>query len=174
MQLDLERFERLVEDGRRALAQARAEEAAGLLREALELWRGPPLADLAFEPFAPAEIARLDEQRLAAVEARVEADLTAGRAAELVPELQRLIGEHPLRERLHGQLMLALYRSGRQADALEAYRPLGALWSSRSESSRRPSCGGCTRRSCARTRRWTSSRRWPSFRAGSKRRRRLR
>src|SRR5215211_4603187 len=121
-ELDRERFERLVEDGRRALAEGRAEQAGRLLREALALWRGPPLADLAFEPFAPAEIVHLEEQRLAAVEARVEADLAAARHAELVPELQRLIDEHPLRERLRGQLMLALYRSGRQADALEAYR----------------------------------------------------
>ena len=120
-ELDLERFERLVEDGRRALARARSEQAGGLLRKALGLWRGPPLADLAFEPFAEAEIARLEEQRLGAVEARIEADLAAGRHAELMPELQRLVAEHPLRERLHGQLMLALYRAGRQADALHAY-----------------------------------------------------
>ena len=102
-ELDLDRFERLVDDGRRALAAGRPNESGGLLREALELWHGPALADLAFEPFAQAEIARLEEQRLAAVEARVEADLAAGRTAELVPELQRLVGEHPLRERLHGR-----------------------------------------------------------------------
>jgi DNA-binding SARP family transcriptional activator/pimeloyl-ACP methyl ester carboxylesterase len=121
-ELDLQRFEGLVQEARRALAQRRAEQAAGLLGEALGLWRGPPLADLEFVPFAQTEIARLEEQRLAAVEARVEADLAAGRHGELVPELQRLIGEHPLRERLHAHLMLALYRSGRQADALAAYR----------------------------------------------------
>ena len=85
---------------------------------------------LALEPFAQAEIARLEEQRLAALEARVEADLAAGRHAELVAELQRLVAEHPLRERLHGQLMLALYRAGRQADALEAYRARASVWSS--------------------------------------------
>jgi DNA-binding SARP family transcriptional activator len=121
-ELDLDRFERLVEEGRRALADGRTAEAAGLLRDALGLWRGPPLADLAFEPFAAAETARLQEQRMATVEARLEADLAAGRHAELVAELQRLVVEHPLRERLHGQLVLALYRTGRQADALEAYR----------------------------------------------------
>ena len=93
-----------------------------MLREALALWRGPPLADLAFEPFAQAEIARLEEQRLAALEARVEADLAAGRHAALVGELQRLVAANPTRERLAGQLMLALYRCGRQAEALEAYR----------------------------------------------------
>jgi predicted ATPase/DNA-binding SARP family transcriptional activator len=121
-ELDLERFERLVAYGRRALAAGRGEDAGAELREALELWRGPPLAELASAPFAPAEIARLEEQRLAAVEVRVEADLAAGRHAELAGELQQLTREHPWRERLHAHLMLALYRSGRQADALEAYR----------------------------------------------------
>ena len=121
-ELDAERFERQVADGREALAAGRAEHAAAELREALELWRGPPLAELASTPFAPAEIARLEEQHLAAVELRVDADLAAGRHAELVGELQQLTTQHPWRERLHAQLMLALYRSGRQADALEAYR----------------------------------------------------
>ena len=92
-----------------------------MLREALALWRGPPLADLAFEPFAQAEIARLEEQRLDALEERVEADLAAGRHAALVGELRQLVVDHPTRERLAGQLMLALYRCGQQADALEAF-----------------------------------------------------
>ena len=121
-ELDLDRFERLLEEGRHALTDGRAEPAGELLRDALALWRGPPLADLAFEPFAQAEIARLEEQRLAALELRIDADLAAGRHAELVAELQHWVARHPLRERLHGQLMLALYRSGRQADALRAYR----------------------------------------------------
>src|SRR4051812_28750601 len=121
-ELDAERFESLVADGRQALAAGRGEDAAAALRVALELWRGSPLADVASAPFAPAEIARLEEQRLAALEVRVEADLAAGRHPELVAELGQLRTEHPWRERLHGQLMLALYRSGRQADALEAYR----------------------------------------------------
>ena len=121
-ELDAERFERLVAEGRRALAAGRAEQAASLLREGLALWRGPPLAGLASMPFAAAEIARLEEQQLAALEARVEADLAAGRHAELIGELQQLTSRHPWRERLHAQLMLALYRAGRQADALEAYR----------------------------------------------------
>src|SRR3954451_16031946 len=121
-ELDAERFERQVADGRRALAAGRGEDAAAELREALELWRGPPLAELASAPFAPAEIARLEEQHLAALEVRVEADMAAGRHAELVGELQQLTSAHPWRERLHAQLLLALYRSGRQADALEAYR----------------------------------------------------
>src|SRR5215207_5727154 len=121
-QLDAERFRRLVDDGRRALAADEPEHAGALLRQALALWRGPPLAELAFAPFAQGAIAALQEERLVALETRLEADLRAGRHAELVPELQRLVAEHPLRERLHGRLMLALYRAGRQADALEAYR----------------------------------------------------
>ena len=92
------------------------------MREALALWRGEPFADVAFESFAQPEIARLQELRLSAIEDRVEADLAIGRHHELVPELERLVAEHPLREGLRGQLMLALYRAGRQARALEIYR----------------------------------------------------
>jgi DNA-binding SARP family transcriptional activator len=117
-ELDLARFERLVADARRAEAGTAAE----MLRNALALWRGPPLADLAFERFAQAEIVRLEELRWAALELRIDADLAAGRAAELIGELEALIAEHPLRERLHAQLMLALYRCARQAEALAAYR----------------------------------------------------
>jgi predicted ATPase/DNA-binding SARP family transcriptional activator/class 3 adenylate cyclase len=121
-ELDLARFERAVADGRAALEAGDAHRAATLLREALALWRGPALADVISLPFAQGEIARLDEQRLAALELRIEADLAAGRDDQLVVELQRLVVDHPLHERLHAQLMLALYRAGRQADALEAYR----------------------------------------------------
>ena len=96
--------------------------AAAGFREALELWRGPALADFAYEPFAQAPILRLEELRLTALEDRIEADLALGRHAELVAELEELIAEHPLRERLRGQLMLALYRSARQAEALDAYQ----------------------------------------------------
>jgi DNA-binding SARP family transcriptional activator len=117
-ELDLHRFERLVEDSRTADPAT----AAGLLRDALALWRGPPLADLAYEPFAQPEIARLEEARLAALEHRIEADLALGRHDEVVGELEGLTAEHPLRERLRGQQMLALYRSGRQAEALDSYR----------------------------------------------------
>src|SRR3954462_9696978 len=125
-ELDAERFASGVEAGRQAVGDGRPEQGARLLREALELWRGPPLAELEFEPFAQAEIARLEEQRLAAVEARVEADLAAGRHGALVSELRQLLAEHPARERLAGQLMLALYRSGRQSEALEVFRGVRA------------------------------------------------
>jgi len=120
-ELDAERFERLVEDARRVLADGRPEDAAATLREALALWRGPALAELSVEPFAAAEIGRLEEQRLSALELRVEADLAAGRHAEVVGELQQLVDDNPLREQLAGQLMLALYRCGRQTEALEVY-----------------------------------------------------
>ena len=93
-----------------------------MLERALSLWRGPALADLAYEPFAQHEIARLDELRLAAMEQRIEAKLALGGHAEVVGELEALIREHPYRERLHAQLMIALYRSERQAEALQAYQ----------------------------------------------------
>ena len=89
---------------------------------ALGLWRGAPLADLTFEAFAQADIAQLEEQRLAALETRVAADLDAARHADLVGELRQLVADNPTRERLAGQLMLALYRCGRQAEALQAYQ----------------------------------------------------
>jgi DNA-binding SARP family transcriptional activator/streptogramin lyase len=128
-QLDLGRFERLLVDGRGLLAAGEADRAAEGLRAALGLWRGPALSDVAFEPFAQAEIARLEELRLAALEERIEADLVLGRHAELVPELEGLVREHPLRERLRAQLMLALYRSGRQSEALDAYQQARRLLS---------------------------------------------
>src|SRR3954447_13059071 len=125
--VDAHRFETQVATARAALAAGRADRAAKLLRDALALWRGQPLANVAWAPFAAAEIARLEELRWAAVEMRVEADLAGGRDAELVGELQQLTRAHPWRERLHAQLMLALYRSGRQADALAAYRHARAV-----------------------------------------------
>src|SRR6266446_3027042 len=121
-QIDLGRFELLVAEGRRALAAAQSETASARLTEALALWRGTPLQDLEALPFAQTEIARLEELRLGAVEDRIDADLNRGRNGDLVPELESLVAEHPLRERLRGQLMLALYQAGRQVDALAAYR----------------------------------------------------
>ena len=120
-QLDLRRFERLLARARRELGERRPDQAGVTLAEALGLWRGSPLSDLAGQPFAAAEIRRLEELRLAAHEDRLDADLALGHHRELISELEALSREHPLRERLHGQLMLALYRSGRQADALQAY-----------------------------------------------------
>ena len=116
-ELDLERFERLVA----AADRTDASQAAKTLREALALWRGPPLADLG-DSVARAERAQLEEQRLLALEQRIDADLELGLHAQLVPELEALVREHPLRERLRAQLMLALYRCGRQAEALDAYQ----------------------------------------------------
>jgi DNA-binding SARP family transcriptional activator len=121
-QIDLQRFERRTEDALRALARGDAADAATVLRGALDLWRGPALADLADEPFAQPAIARLEELRLIALEHRIEAELALGRHLELVGELEALVREYPFRERLLGHLMLALYRSGRQTDALAAYR----------------------------------------------------
>jgi DNA-binding SARP family transcriptional activator len=120
--LDSHRFERLAALGANALAAGRPERAASALEEALSLWAGTPLADLAFEPFAQREAARLEELRLAAVEQLNEAKLALGRHTELVGQLEALIGDHPYRERLRAQLMLALYRCDRQADALQAYQ----------------------------------------------------
>jgi YVTN family beta-propeller protein len=121
-ELDSARFERQLVEGRELLAAGEAEHAAEALRAALALWRGSPLSDFGSEPFAQGEIARLEELHLAALEERIEADLALGRHTELVPELEALVREHPLRERLRAQLMLALYRSGRQAEALETYQ----------------------------------------------------
>ena len=115
--LDVARFERLLAEARRAEPDERARK----LRDALALWRGPPLADLAYETFAQGEIRRLEELRLDALEERIDADLELEQGGELVGELEALVGQHPARERLRGQLMLALYRSGRQAEALQAY-----------------------------------------------------
>ena len=120
-EVDLDEFERLAADGRAGLAGGDAASAAARLREALGLWRGPPLSDFTYEAFAQGEIARLEEARMAALEERIDADLALGRHDRLVPELELLAREHPLRERLCAQRMLALYRAGRQAEALRAY-----------------------------------------------------
>ncbi len=121
-ELDRDRFERLLAEGRAALAAGEHADAAEQLRAALALWRGAPLSDFAYEAFANEEVARLDELHVAAQEDLIEAELALGHHDELVPELESLVTRYPLRERLRWQLMLALYRAGRQAEALEAYR----------------------------------------------------
>ena len=118
-QLDRDRFEALVAEAR---SQEDPETAVELLREALGLWRGPPLQEFALEDFARTEIARLEDLRLAVVGERIELELRLGRHGDLVGELEALVAEHPLREQLRGQLMRALYGSGRQAEALQAYK----------------------------------------------------
>ena len=121
-ELDLDRFEVLAREGRELLGSGESKAAAKRLAEALELWRGTPFAEFESEPFARDAGARLEDARLAALEERIEADLALGRHARLIPELEQLVAREPLRERPRAQLMLALYRSGRQADALELYR----------------------------------------------------
>ncbi len=120
--VDAARFERLAGDGRRALEDGSAAEAARILDEALAIWRGPALAEFAFEDFARDEIRRLDDMRLSATEDRFESLLRLGRHGEISGQLDALVAAHPLRERLRGQSMLALYRSGRQSEALQTYR----------------------------------------------------
>jgi DNA-binding SARP family transcriptional activator/tetratricopeptide (TPR) repeat protein len=122
--LDAARFEGLVAESREQASDGAPDQAATTLREALALWRGPALADVADGPIARAEAARLEEARLAALEERVGADLVCGRHAELTAELDGLTRAHPLRERLWGHRMVALYRSGRQVEALRVYRDL--------------------------------------------------
>ena len=119
--IDLHRFEGMAREGMAALPVA-PERAAPLLRDALTLWRGSPLAEFTDEPFTQLNVPVLEEKRLTVLEARIDADLALGRHTELVGEIQALLVEHPMHERLHGQLMLSLYRSGRQAEALDAYQ----------------------------------------------------
>ena len=148
-QLDLARVRVLVDEARASDPSRRAR----LLSEALALFRGDPLAELAYEPFAQSEIARLGELRLELVEERAEAEIIVGRHAEMVGGLDGLVHEHPLRERLRGQLMLALYRSGRQADALEVYRDGREALVEGLGLGRGRFCGSSTPRSCVRSRR---------------------
>jgi peptide/nickel transport system substrate-binding protein len=121
-ELDVDCFDELRRRGREELAAGRHAAAAATLSAALALWRGTALADVLYTPFAGEEAERLEERRLLAIEDRVEADLALGQARELVPELEALVAQHPYRERLVGQLMLALDRGGRKAEALEVYR----------------------------------------------------
>ena len=123
-QIDLKRFERWTGEGTASLAAGDALTAVEDFSRALSLWRGDALADLAYEEFARAAVERLEELRVAATEQRIEAELLLGRSADLIPELETLAAEHPLRERVHAQLMRALYAAGRHAEALDVYRGL--------------------------------------------------
>ncbi len=125
--IDVDRFDGLRERGRAALGDQDPARAAGLLADALAVWRGPPLADFAYDDFARAQIERLEELRLGTIEDRLDADLALGKHGELVAELRALVDEHPARERLRADLMLALYRSGRQAEAVEVFHAGRAL-----------------------------------------------
>ena len=146
-QVDTARFERLVDA---AVAAGRGS-SNGEAREALALWRGEALADLIDEPFAVPEIRRLEQLRLRAAELAIGADLAAGRHREVIGELEALVAEDPLREQLHAQHMLALYRSGRQAEALRVFREVRELLVDQIGVEPGPELRGCTRRSCART-----------------------
>ncbi len=121
-QIDAERFTKLAELGHDQLAAGHHAEAAVTLREALALWRGPALEDFLFDEFAEAHRTRLEEMRLSTLEERIDADLASGRHEAVAAELEGLVREHPLRERLWGQLMLALYRCDRQSDSLRAFQ----------------------------------------------------
>src|SRR5690242_9708126 len=120
--VDVDRFDALRTEGRRMLAAGEAVQACEALGDALALWRGAPLQEFAYERFAQSEIARLEELRLATLEDLFDARLATGEDSELVADLEQLVEANPLRERLRAQLMLTLYRSGRQADALEIYQ----------------------------------------------------
>lgn len=120
--LDLHRFEELFAQAKAAIREAAPDQAAGLLRAALRLWRGPVLANVAETPSVQTAVQKLEERRLAALEERIEAELALGGHSDLVGDLRGLVAEFPFRERLRGQLMTALYRAGRQAEALQAYQ----------------------------------------------------
>ena len=137
-ELDADRFERLIAEGSEALRAGEAERARETFADALTLWHGPPFADFTAEPFAQAEIARLEQLRLWALEQRNEAQLSLGRHAEVLAELPTLIDKHPLEEALRAQLIVALYRSGRQADALAAYQDFRRLSRRRARPRPRP------------------------------------
>jgi DNA-binding SARP family transcriptional activator len=151
---DRDTFEDLTRDGRDALARGDGEEAVRRGRAALELWRGPALAGLADQPGLRAEAAALEERRIQVLEAWAEAEMSLGRHAEAIATLRAEAERHPAREDLTRLLMLALYREGRQADALEAYRGRAATWWTSSGWNRGRRSGSWNGRSCARIRRW--------------------
>ena len=150
-ELDADRFERLIAAGSEALGAGKAERAEKTFAHALTLWHGPPFADFAAEPFAQAEIARLEQLRLRALEEQIEARTSLGRHAEVLAELPTLVDQHPLEERLRAQLMVALYRSGRQADALAAYQDFRRLLADELGLDPSPTCARSNDKSSART-----------------------
>ena len=147
--IDLSRFQRLLVEAHPLPARERAAKLA----EALDLWRGPPLADLMLEPGLQEEIARLDELRLSTIERRIDADLEAGRSSELIEELERLIANHPVREHLRWQLILSLYRADRQAEASRSTGRRDGCSRTSSVSSRAPPCASSSVPFFARTHR---------------------
>jgi DNA-binding SARP family transcriptional activator len=155
-QVDAGEFEALRAEGRRALSEGDPARAKDTLCSALGLWRGEPLADFAYEPFAQEAMARLQGARVAALEDRIEAELALGSDGVLIGELESLVAAHPLQERLRGQLMLALYRAGRQADALAVYRQTVSCCGGSWDSSRAGGCRSSSARSSSRTPRWTA------------------
>lgn len=126
-EVDLDQFEYRAAAGERLLAAGAADDASTVLADALQLWRGPPLSDVAFGEPPHGELVRLAERRMTVLESRIEADLGCGRFAEVVPELRKLVAEHPYRERLHAQLMLALSQSGRQVEALSVFSDIRSV-----------------------------------------------
>ena len=120
-EVDLDQFEYRAAAGERLLAAGAAQDASTVLGDALQLWRGPPLSDVAFGEPPHGELVRLAERRMTVLESRIEADLRCGRGGQVVPELRKLVAEHPYRERLHAQLMEGLTQSGRQVEALSVY-----------------------------------------------------
>jgi DNA-binding SARP family transcriptional activator len=166
--IDVHRFERLAGEGRRALAAGDAAGAASLLRGALDLWRGPALADVAEAPFADTQAARLEELHVSAIEDHTEAELTLGGHRDLVPELRELVAAHPLRERLRGQLMRALRASGRPAEALTVFDDARRILAEELGADPPLSSRRCTFPSCGPNR---PSRRHPKRRTGPRTRR---
>ena len=169
-ELDLDRYERLVAAGRTALEAGDAESAVARLRAAESLWRGRPLADLEFEPFARLDVERLEELRLAALEERIEAELATGRHHQLVPELEGLVAEHPLRERLRAQLMRATMRARARPKRSPSIPIRGACSSTSWASSRARRSASSSARSSTRMRVfWLDSRHRPCRRHAMKR-----
>ena len=160
-ELDAAQFETLTREAGAAVRAGQWAQAARTASQALGLWRGTPLADIPSQLLRDRWVPHLDQLHVQALEWRIEADLHEGRHEQLIPELRDLTARHPLRERFHGQLMLALYRCGRQAEALAAYQPARDVLVTSSASSRGLACGTCT------SGYWPPTRPWPLAAAGA-------